>query len=372
MNQKENPSTIGAAVTAALRDPRLASGAGVSVGLFLTIAFLPILGAVLGSFTPVPLIYHYYVRGRIFGLTMIGLAASLVTLIYFLAGHPFGGLVFMEYSLLAVAVAEGLNFRLKPEKLIGYSVGLVLGVAAFFFVSGSLLQGQSPWPFLKTAIREQVRMPIEMYEAILSGNPPASLGEMEDRLEPPKDPPTADRTDRRDWTGDEETMPQPKPAGAGFSEQASKLSEVLIAIFPGLMIMGTILVVWANMMMVRLFLSRSSLLPPQLADLKGWRAPEVLVWMVIASGFGVFLPLGGIEILCINALLVLGLVYFLQGLCIISFWMEKKNAPSAIKALVYILVAIQQYLVLVIAALGLFDMWFDFRRLKTADKAPPV
>jgi uncharacterized protein YybS (DUF2232 family) len=322
----------------------------------MSIVLVPILGVFLGSFTPVPVIYQYYRRGRIFGLTMLGLAAVVVGLIYFSATQPYGSLVFLEYGVLAVALGEGLLRKWPPDKLVGLGAAAVMSVALVILATAGLSQGQSPWKFTRDMVETQVRASFGLYQSLVTGQTTLP-GEQPAAV--PTDPPPGPETGR--------DLPAPPPlAAGGLGEEFEAVAKVLIGIFPGLLIMGTLLVAWANFMVCRHLLARIGPLPRELTDLKRWRSPEQLVWVVIACGFGVFLPLDTINLLGWNGLLVLGLVYFFQGLCIVAYWMERKGAPPFVRVIIYTLIGLQQYLALVIAALGLFDMWFDFRKLKQA------
>jgi uncharacterized protein YybS (DUF2232 family) len=59
----------------------------------------------------------------------------------------------------------------------------------------------------------------------------------------------------------------------------------------------------------------------------------------------------------------MGTLYFLQGLAIVAFYFERWKMPLFIKGFVYVVLFLQQFASMVVAALGLFDVWFDFRKL---------
>lgn len=46
---------------------------------------------------------------------------------------------------------------------------------------------------------------------------------------------------------------------------------------------------------------------------------------------------------------------------------QKKQFPKVLRALLYGLIALQQLLLLVVIALGFFDMWIDFRRTRKVE-----
>ena len=358
MTGGQTPTSVAAAVMAAFRDSSLFLGAGVSVGLFSAITLIPIFGVLFGVFTPVPLVYFYFRRGRIFGLTMIGVAAMAVAVLSTTILKPFGVLFFLEYAVLAAFMAEGFGRGHSPEKLVGYPALAIITLALSMLGFSSLVAGQNPLSFGRTMIERQIRASLQVYEAVLTGQ---DLGER------PSEPSGArDRQTELD-RGEKPAVARPERAP---SSALVGMTKFLVGIFPGLMVMGALLVAWANFMLGRLLLFRAAGLPIRLADLKRWRSPEGMVWVTIGCGFGLFIPLGWLKVMALNGLMVLGLIYFLQGLCILSFWMDKKRVPPLFRAMVYTLIALQQYLVIMLATLGLFDMWLDIRRLNKAVSGP--
>jgi uncharacterized protein YybS (DUF2232 family) len=57
-------------------------------------------------------------------------------------------------------------------------------------------------------------------------------------------------------------------------------------------------------------------------------------------------------------------IYFFQGIAIVSFYFEKKRFPKILRGILYGLIALQQLVLLLVIAAGLFDVWIDFRRMK--------
>jgi uncharacterized protein YybS (DUF2232 family) len=62
-------------------------------------------------------------------------------------------------------------------------------------------------------------------------------------------------------------------------------------------------------------------------------------------------------------MIILLFLYLLQGLSIVQFFCRKKNIPRYLRALFYALIVIYQYLLVFISAIGLFDIWVDFRKM---------
>lgn len=143
------------------------------------------------------------------------------------------------------------------------------------------------------------------------------------------------------------------------SERESLVQSVL-RILPGMVSLtgGTILS--ANVAMVRRIV-------PMFGEfqLRRWGAPESLIWAFIAAGFGMFAPIDWVAVLAANVFVVLLGCYFLQGLGIVAYYLDRFALPMSLRVGAYMLIAIQQLLAAVVLALGIFDLWGDFRRLQT-------
>ncbi|MCZ7625882.1 MAG: DUF2232 domain-containing protein [Candidatus Methylomirabilis sp.] len=63
-----------------------------------------------------------------------------------------------------------------------------------------------------------------------------------------------------------------------------------------------------------------------------------------------------------NGLLVMMTVYFLQGLAIAVFWIRRLRLSPFIGLLGVALLLLQPLLLLLVALVGLFDIWVVFRR----------
>ena len=81
------------------------------------------------------------------------------------------------------------------------------------------------------------------------------------------------------------------------------------------------------------------------------------------------MPGNSLKMLGLNGLLILLTVYFLQGIAVVSYYFEKKRFPRALRLFLYTLIALQQFILLLIIGLGLFDIWLNFRKLKTNKNA---
>ncbi len=93
-----------------------------------------------------------------------------------------------------------------------------------------------------------------------------------------------------------------------------------------------------------------------------WRLPARLIWLLIFSGFTAFLGLPVLSWLGQNLLLVLLPLYFLQGMAVISSFLQHRPWPIAIKGLIYLALLVLSPLPLIVVSIGIFDLWIDFRK----------
>jgi hypothetical protein len=98
--------------------------------------------------------------------------------------------------------------------------------------------------------------------------------------------------------------------------------------------------------------------------LRYWKAPEPMIWVLIGTGFAMFAPWEPVSVVCANLFIVAVGCYFLQGLAIVAYYLERYRLPTSLRIGTYGLIALQQILAAVVLALGIFDLWGDFRRLQ--------
>jgi uncharacterized protein YybS (DUF2232 family) len=99
-------------------------------------------------------------------------------------------------------------------------------------------------------------------------------------------------------------------------------------------------------------------------DLSRWSASEWLVWLLLAGGFGLFIPVGPISDIALNGFVCVAAIYFCQGLAILGFYFHTLAVPAIVRGVIYFVVFAQPVVAAIVCMAGVFDMWIDFRRLK--------
>ena len=95
-----------------------------------------------------------------------------------------------------------------------------------------------------------------------------------------------------------------------------------------------------------------------------WATPEWLIWVLLVTGFGLFIPITAMRTIALNCFVCVAAVYFCQGLAIMAFYFRLLAMPSLARGLVYTITVVQPILAMMACVAGVFDLWIDFRRLK--------
>lgn len=166
---------------------------------------------------------------------------------------------------------------------------------------------------------------------------------------------------------------------AGFSgemvdlvrERAPQIVEMILTLLPALAFAAFATLALLNVFfLLRRFPERRGDIAAA-PDFREWRAPEGLVWPFVASGFLLLIPgAEGFRTAAVNVLLVMAVFYFFDGLSIVSYYFHHKRVPRVLRGLLYVAIIFEQILTIAVVALGLFDLWGDFRRLKKKDLHP--
>lgn len=154
----------------------------------------------------------------------------------------------------------------------------------------------------------------------------------------------------------------------GWTEQMRVTDRVLRIVYPSVYIVLGGLLVLLNGAAVRLYLAWRD--PGWLEgnEFEGLRWPFPLAIGFVLAGLGVLSPLA--RPASYNALVLLGFLFALQGLAVVTFYALRLAAPPFLRWAALVLVIMNPWSPHILALIGLFDLWFDFRKWAEAP-APP-
>jgi uncharacterized protein YybS (DUF2232 family) len=283
-----------------------------------------------------------YAAGVLFPplLTLVALVAPLPGLLLAVRA-PRAEFLWLALSVLAISIALGLpavlGFVLSlglPPVILGSALRrgwsfertVVAGTAAWCAgVLALSMVAYGDFPTLLAAVREQ------LHEAIEAAIAASTAGGATDGL-------------------------------SALAEQREEVVGSVIEILPALVALGGAFVMLVNLGLLRRWTGATTE-----TDLRSWKAPESLIWLLIATGFFMFVPLAPVAVLARNVFVILLGCYLCQGLAIVSFYLHRFRLPFGIRIASYLLIAVQQAVTLVVLGLGIFDLWGDFRRLRRSD-----
>lgn len=148
---------------------------------------------------------------------------------------------------------------------------------------------------------------------------------------------------------------------AQLSDQVRRFGKILFRTTPGIIFGFSLLITWANILLTRQIAAKLCGHPLRRFD--NWQTPFHMVWLLVAAlAIAAFFD-GWAFWLGVNAIIVLCMIYFLQGMAVLTHFVIKYKAPLLLRVCIYSLVFITlQTSLIFLAAAGLFDTCFNLRR----------
>lgn len=287
---------------------------------FFTVLLVPMLGFFVGIFTPLPTLLFYYRWGLPFGYLVPGGSLVVGMLLLSYLGMAQSIPYFLEMLSLGILLGIGMRRHWSPERVIGSASLFVAAVGILgFWISygggdGNIIES------LEKDLREAVAMMLQHYGGASA----------------------------------EKSL---------FEHSVQAVIPILVRILPGAGLSSALIISWLNVLLTKRYCRTHHLPQPPWGEWSQWKAPELLVWTVVASGLLLLLPFGPLKLFGLNGLIVLGTIYLFQGLAIATFYFERWHLPRFLRALGYGILLLQQFATLGAIFMGLFDVWLDFRRL---------
>jgi uncharacterized protein YybS (DUF2232 family) len=284
--------------------------------------YLPIIGLLVSLFIPLPILFYRTKLGRSKG-ALILLAVTLVVAFTMQWRSVAPMVFFFELGLVGFILSEVFEMGISLEKTVALTTAVVVGSGACILGLYGLMSSSNPVAQLYNYMSSNLQLALELYKDLEASDQRIDM----------------------------------------VAQSMEGILYVMLRILPAIAIVSTLLVVWSNLVVARRLLRSRQLHCPDFGTLNEWKAPEPFVWVAIASGILLLVPHNGLKLLGVNGLIVMMTVYFFQGIAIVSFYFEKKQFPRLLRGILYGLIAIQQLVLLLVIALGFFDMWIDFRRI---------
>jgi len=288
------------------------------------IYIIPLIGIFAWMFLPLPVLFYRLKTGR--NSSGIIVVVSLAVLVVFTRNLAFNTLYFGSLLMTGFFLGEFIENHLSIEKIMFYTCLAVLGTCTAILLVYSLTYTQG--------IEHLISSYVSRYHALSS----------------------------QLFSESAQLYPEMKVD----QQMLERASSLFVLIFPGIFINSYLTMIWLNIILIKKVLLRKGIIVKTIENLNQWKAPDYLVFGVIALSVLIFLPVYMLKLLAVNGLIILMFVYFFQGIAVVSFFFHKKRSPFALRFFLYTLIAIQPLFMLLVIGFGLFDTWINFRKLDTA------
>lgn len=292
----------------------------LTLSLFLSITFIPLVGFFPGVLTPTPTALNTIRWGRPLSWVVPGCSGLIGAVILFWMEMSLNIPYFLGLLAMGIVLGQGIKSEWPVEKTVGLSTLVMVLMAGLLLLVAFVESGGEMVRLLEQDLRNTIS---HTFKQLGSSSP--------ERQE--------------------------------LERMLLDVVPLMVRVIPGVLIASTLAVSWLNLLVSRRYCRAAAMESCIREKLTLWKAPEPLVWFVIGAGLMLLVPVDQIWVLGLNLLIVLGSVYFLHGLAIVTFYFDKWKVPFIARGLIYALMFLQQFAAIATAALGLFDIWFDFRKL---------
>ena len=290
--------------------------------IFVLLVFPP-MGALVGILTPFPLAFIFLQRGKQPALVLMALIFGVI---WFLVGQSQALLFMAEYALMAIILGEMIRARFPGGWCIGLSSLISGGLSLFLLVALIGDQESTIKEFFEKQIRAHFAQSIETFEAV--GENKAEIEDMKEFVE--------------------------------------RMVRIFASSYPAFVLIGSLISAMLNYGLLRMVWGR--IYGPGLFSDRSfaeWICPENLVWSFIAASMALFLGKGFVAEVGMNLFVMMMVVYFVQGTSIVIHFLKARKVPVFLWFIFFILIFAQPLLIGLVAGMGVFDMWVDFRKIRS-------
>jgi hypothetical protein len=257
---------------------------GVSLCLLIfeiTVAF-QVLGFFVVLLLPLPVFFYRLKLGR--NPVSVIMALSFALIIALTKGVAFDMLYFGSLLMTGFFLDEFTEKHLSIEKTLIYTCLAILGTCFIVIAFYSFSVNQSIIALIMEYVAKNLELTLALY---------AEMGVEPDKIDT-------------------------------LSGSLKRIEMILLGILPAMSVIILTFTAWINILIIKKILTRKNIQLTHIENLNLWRAPDYMVWGVILLDVSIFLSLGTLKYFCINALMI---VYFFQGIAVVSLIILKKKTP---------------------------------------------
>lgn len=295
-------------------------GLVATLTLFLAYISLPLAGMLPGLFAPLPVMYYTLKSGMGIGLAIVLLTTAFLAVL----ANPMAPLLYLiQAGVISLAIPYCLLKGLGGTRSIVSAVSASFACLLLVVIFAWQVNGLNLNAIVLKGISTSISQTISLYE--------------------------------KSGLKDEELQT--------IQQGMKQAGEVFGRIYPALTIVALALIAGLNLQVLRRLagkLNRSL----SVGELSTFRNPDHLVWFVIIPGFALLVKNSEVSTAAMNVLVVALALYFMQGMAVVLSLFDRYTVPRFVRMAFYLLLGVQPYLMVAMSALGIFDLWGDFRTPK--------
>jgi len=297
----------------------LIGAVAATAALMLASGYLGPFGMALAILTPMPAAFVHMRFGALNGLSVI----LLSSLTFWGAGGLQGVLLYLlQFGLPSFLLPLLLRRKMAWDRAVALALVAILALSLLFMVGYAVHSGKSFTALVDTYVQSELNKVMDVYRQV------------------------------------ELTAEQLQE----LRDLATRTAEFMTMAYPGLLTVATgSLLLLMVLVLARFAKGRYALEGPLFVQ---WKAPELLIWPVILGGFGVFFASGIYYRIAVNLLTITLPIYFLQGIAVVAHFFQRRGVPVALRVLGYLMLVVVNPLPVLVAGIGVFDLWVDFRTPK--------
>ncbi|MBJ6723462.1 YybS family protein [Geomesophilobacter sediminis] len=292
-------------------------GSVATAALFLAFISLPVIGLIPGFCVPTPGVYYSLKSGR-----MTGIAIVLMTVALLVALRDPAALIIylLQAGVMTLTLPEFLKRNKGGARSIVYAVAVNLAVVLVVAAAFGMITGTDLHAKIIKGVNASINQTGQVYE---------KMGVKGDELK-------------------------------GLQDSMRQAASLIVTIYPALITVALGCIGAWNVSLVSRIAARFRV-PVYIGDFRKYRNPEPMIWLLIVSGFTLLIPQTMVYLTALNTTVILCALYCVQGFAIISHYFSRYRVPRAARAVFIAIIMLQPFLTLVVAALGIFDLWGNFR-----------
>jgi uncharacterized protein YybS (DUF2232 family) len=292
--------------------------------LFLASLYIPLLGTLISFLCPLPIIILCLRHNTKVALIALFIAFLLVTLL----GGPYQGLIaVLGFGILGLALGIAIKkkFSLWEVLLVGSVTSFISKL--LLMLIGLWLLGFNPLLLSLEQMEQGIMQSLSFSQNM--GLDPEQLETIKDSL-------------------------------------LQSLELIKIA-FPAMLVLTSVFDTIINYWVAGKILKRFGFVLAPLVPFRQWRVGHSFFWSYLAGLFLLILNsrynLPILQKIGLNIQLLFSIIFLITGLALLSYIFYYYQIKSVFFWIVCVIVFIQPALSLIVTWMGIFDVWFDFRRL---------